>query len=407
MYVYKGDGATAARVAGGAGPINADGIMTAVNSATAGNVAAGVHILGIAYITDTGFVSVIGPPTLAVVTADGTHKVDLATIPKSGLSYVTDRWIVATKAIPTATYNGDTLGYEFFFVQKIGDNTTTSLTINFFDTELLDSADELFDFFTNPPAFGGMSTYHGRLIGWNPASAIDSVYASNVGTPEAIDQVDGLILLAASEYGITIAQEYRDVLYICRANQTFGASDNGDIASNWSIVTIDEGIGCGKHGIPEIGDIGQSISQEQLIMVNNAGVFAFNGLFSRPELSYKIQDYIIANFGFTLGSIHAQVAIDSRVTRIYITLPDLNLILVGDYRNGLSPKSIKWVKWTFGFEPSCIALFTDPNVLLIGSRTGTDNGLYKMIPGQTNDVLYSSGTVKIPNPTMITALIGD
>ncbi|HYV51986.1 MAG TPA: hypothetical protein VE971_01720 [Candidatus Eisenbacteria bacterium] len=407
-YVYKGDGATAARKAGGTAPVNADGIMTAANSATVGNVSAGVHIFAIAYITDTGFITALGPDTLAVLNpATGGFKVDLATIPKSGASFVTDRWILGTKAIPTTTYNGDSRGYEFFFIQKIGDNTTTSLTIDFFDTELLDSADNLFDYFANPPAFGGLSTYHGRVIGWNPGNAIDSAYASDVGSPEAFNQVDGLIQLAASEYGITVCQEYRDVLYMFRANQTFGASDNGDIPSNWSIVTIDEGIGCGKHGVPEVGDIGQSLNQEQLILVNNAGIFQFNGLFTRPELSYKIQDYIIANFGFTPGSIHAQIAIDARVTRLYIALPDLNLILMGDYRNGLSPKSIKWTKWTFGFEPSCICLFTDPNKLLIGSRTGTDNGLYQMISGQTNDVLYVTGTVKIPNPTIVTALIGD
>src|SRR5712691_443352 len=46
IYVYKGDGSSA-RKAGGVAPVDADGIMVAVNSGIAGDVETGVHIFGV------------------------------------------------------------------------------------------------------------------------------------------------------------------------------------------------------------------------------------------------------------------------------------------------------------------------------------------------------------------------
>lgn len=129
VYVYLGDGTTA-RKAAGAKPT---GTMVAANSATAGNVEAGIHVFAVVYETDTGFLTAIGPDTLPIVNADGTKKVDLSAIPVSPDTFVVKRHLVATKLILPSFYTGDTRGYQFFFLPDgvINDNTTTTLTVNF------------------------------------------------------------------------------------------------------------------------------------------------------------------------------------------------------------------------------------------------------------------------------------
>src|SRR5882724_6921558 len=73
IYVYDGGGVNMMRKAAGTGPTTAEGAMTAANSATAGNVEAGIHVFGVVYETNSGFLTQIGPSTAyPTVNADGT-----------------------------------------------------------------------------------------------------------------------------------------------------------------------------------------------------------------------------------------------------------------------------------------------------------------------------------------------
>lgn len=371
IYVYDGNQIALARKAAGFAPTDADGALAAANSGTAGSVETGIHIFGVVYETDTGFWTSIGPDTLPALTATGGFKVDLSNIPVSPNSYVTKRLIVATKAIDPNLYTGNTKGYEFFFVPdgEINDNTSTTLTVDFFDGALLDSANYLFDLFEEIPAAGTLTTYHNRLIAADFATDDNTslVRVSFPGEPEGISQVDGLLLLPRDGLGITNAQEYRDVLYVFKVNQTHAFTDNGDVPSSWPQVAIDQGLGSGKHGICIVGANG-SINIEYLVILNYRGIFVFNGVFQRPELSWKIKDYWLPLDKIAVG-IQYQILNDALNQVLYINLPDVdNTILFGDYCNGFNHKDIRWGKWTFDFEPTSIAIYDKTNILAIGAR---------------------------------------
>ncbi len=368
VWVYLGDQMTPGRVAAGVAPVNADGLLAVANSATVGSIEAGIHIFGVVYETDTGYLTAIGPDTLPVLTATGGFKADLTNIDVSPNAYVKKRHIVATRAIDPSLYTGNTQGYQFFFLPDgvIPDNVTTIKTVDFFDSELLDDASHLFDNYSSIPAGGGLGLYHNRLLDWDSDVGPASVLVSAPGEPEAISQVDGLILVPFQGQGITHCHEYRDVLYICKINSTIACSDNGDVPSSWQTEIIDQGIGAAKHGIAIVGEVG-SINIEFLLVFNLSGIFVFNGTYTRPELSYKIKDFWLSidlNTKILLSEFYNDVL--NQI--IAINFPYLNMILIGDYSNGLDFKAIKWAKWTIATPTTTMALIGKTNTFLLGSN---------------------------------------
>lgn len=377
LYVYDGT-STPARKAAGDAPADADGAMAAANSATAGNVEFGLHIFGVVYETDSGFLTQIGPDTLPTVTADGTHKVDLSAICVSPSTVVVARHIVASKAIDPTTYTGDTRGYELFFVPDgtISDNTTTVLTVNFFDIELLESAAYLFDIMQEIPAPGGLATYHNRLVAYCfPTPDYSLTYLSQPGEPEAISALDGLITLPRDTKGITCAMEYRDLLYLFKIDETRSFADNGDVPSSWTEVIVDNQIGCSKHGMARRGEE-TAINVENLFLFSLQGIFVFNGTYQRPEFSFNIEDFWIDEANATDIAFRSECHNDVKNQIIYISIPQAFIVLVGNYKNGFTFGDVRWSKWTFNVEPTTMTMFSTENELtlevLVASNGNTD-----------------------------------
>lgn len=364
IYVYEGDG-SAARKAAGDPPVTADGAMAAANSATAGNVEAGVHIFAVVYETESGFLSAPGPVgAFPSVTADGTKKVDLSAIPVSPSAVVTKRHILVTKAIYPPLYIGNTEGYEFFFIPdgEIANNTATTLTVNFFDADLLDSADDLFDLYDEIPAVVWLNTYHGRLVGGATFDDISLTLVSNIGEPEAINQIDGLLITPLDGKAQTNGQEFRDILYVFKQSRTFAYSDNGDVPSSWPMTVLDQGVGSSVHGIATVLDSG-GVNVDYLITCDFSGVMLFNGTFIRPELSWKIHDFWLELDRDFFKYI--QIVNDSVSQKLYLSLPDRHMLL-GDYQNGLTPKDIRWSPWSTNMAITAVGLI-DTNTLIVGS----------------------------------------
>jgi hypothetical protein len=364
LYVYEGDG-TPARKAAGTKPTTAEGALAAVNSATTGNVEEGIHIFAVVYETESGFLTAPGPGVFPTVTADGTKKVDLSAIPVAASSTVVKRHILATKTIYPPLYTGNTEGYEFFFIPdgEIADNTTTILTVNFYDADLLDSADDLFDLYDEIPAVACLNAYHGRLVGGATFDDISEILISNVGEPEAINQVDGLLIFPLDGNPVTNLQEFRDVLYGFKQSRTNAWSDNGDVPSSWPMTILDQGVGASIHGIATVLDSG-GVNVDFLITIDYSGVMLFNGTFIRPELSWKIHDYWLSldrDFFTRIQAVN-----DSVSQLIYITLPDRKM-LFADYQNGLTPKDIRWSPWEFTNAITSIGLI-NTNTLLLASN---------------------------------------
>lgn len=125
------------------GPGSIVGIMTAVNSATAGNIVAGKHQVTVSFITRQGFITQPSPPI--AWTANGAHQVDLAGIP-IGPANIVGRLIMFTPVITPPAFTGTfystptgTLQLATPTIMVISDNTTTTITLDFLDSILIAS----------------------------------------------------------------------------------------------------------------------------------------------------------------------------------------------------------------------------------------------------------------------------
>lgn len=357
LYVYRGDGTAATKAAGA----SMTGTMTVANGA-AGSTDAGLHIFGFVSETDTGYLS--PPGLLTTFTTLGNFSVSFGSVDASPDTHVTKRHLVASKAI--IGYNGNTEGYDLFFVPggTINDNTTNALNnISFFDQDLLDDASHLFDNYTEIPAGAVLSMYHGRLCLATTYTDINLILVSAVGEPEAISQIDGVIEVPPDGNPITNIQELRDVMYVTKRSKTISYVDNGDEPSSWPLVNVDDALGSCIHGIATVLDSG-SASIDYLIIATYQGISLFNGRYMSPELSWKIEDLWKEQDRDEFR--HIQI-IDAPIQKeIYIVMPNRKL-LVGNYAIGKDPKSMRWSVWNYQMGVNCIAIYNISEIII-----GTD-----------------------------------
>lgn len=357
LYVYIGDG-TPARKAAGAIPA---GTLAVVNGA-AGHTDPGLHIFGVVGETDTGYLS--EPVAFKTFTTSAALSVSFSAIPLFVGTQWVARHIVVTKVI--TDYNGDLIGYQFFFIPgaTVNDNTTTTLAnISFFDADLLEDASHLLDNYSTIPAGAALTLYHGRLCLATTFEDISLILVSAQGEPEAISEIDGLIIAPLDGNPITNLAELRDVLYVFKRSRTLSYYDNGDVPSSWPLVVIDQASGCPVHGIATVLDSG-STNVDYLLVASYKGMMLFGGAYLLPELSWKIRDYWLALEKDDFREI--QVVNDPVDSVIYIALPN-KVMLIGDYSNGLDHMKIRWSPDEFDIEITTIALF-NINTLIIGSR---------------------------------------
>lgn len=361
LYVYAGDGTNARKAAG---PIPA-GVITIANGA-AGHTDAGRHVFGFVGETDSGFLS--QPIGLNSFVTSSTQSVSFGTVPVFVGAQWTKRHLVASAAI--SNFNGDLEGYQLFFVANATINNNTDIFLNdisFFDIDLLDDASHLFDNFTEIPAGAALSLYHDRLCLSTTYNDISIVMVSAEGEPEAISQIDGLIIVPLDGNPITNHQELRDVFYVMKRSRTVSYADNGEEPSNWPLTVVDNALGCPVHGIATVLDSGAS-SVDYLIVTTFAGIQLFNGKYFIPELSWKIQDLWFnqdRNLFRNIQIINAPIQ-----KWILIILPDGRL-LCGDYSNGMDPKNIRWEPWQFMVRVNTVAIW-NIDTIIIGSPITTE-----------------------------------
>lgn len=337
LYVYKGDG-VAARKAAGNPPT---GTLTVVGG-IAGNMDAGLHLFGVVFESDTGWLS--APAAFQQFTTTEGVTVSFSNIPVSAQSFVVKRHIVATRKI--IGFNGDLDGYQYYFIPgaTINDNVTTVLTnVGFFDIDLLDDASHLIDNFTEIPAGVGLCMYHGRLCLTTTYTDISVAYLSEPGEPEAINQVDGLLIVPLDGNPLTNCTEFRDVLYLFKPVRCVGYHDNQDVPATWESFVVDEAQGCPVHGIGTVLDSG-AVNQDYLIIANYTGIRLFNGGFEDPELSYKILDFWDLQDRTKFRRL--EIINNTIAMRFYVILTD-GSILFADYSQGMDHENIKWAHWTY------------------------------------------------------------
>lgn len=326
----------------------------------------GFHLVGVVYETDTGYLTAPGPEFFAGQTyVDIKKKVKVTNIPVSPESFVTKRHIVSTKWIPE--YNGDQIGYQFFFVPEgtLEDNVTTEIELSYYDSDLLSDASHLIDNFSEIAAGVNLTTYHSRMVLVGEFDNPSVARVSAAGEPEAINQVDGLIIAPLDGNPLTNAQEFRDILYLFKKTRTISYSDNSDEPATWAEDVIDQGVGAPVHGIATVLDSG-GVNVDYLLIADWSGFMLFNGVYARPELSWKIEDLW---FTFTRNDFrYIQVVNDSLGKKLWMTLPPpiRHIVLHADYGNGLDAKNIRWAKWLFDAKIATTTLI-ETNKLILGA----------------------------------------
>jgi len=381
LLIYNG---TTVRAAAGAAPTSS----FSLTEPAVGNVSIGVHKFAVCFVTASSFTTPPGPKISGVftpveITSTGSKNVRLTGIP-TGPAGTTKRIILATKSNLDVYYyvNGGT----------IDDNTTTTLNVNFFDTDLAVSADSLFDLLeTVPlgyPGFGGLGLqkYKGRLV--IVGGTGDRVYISESGDAESFSAVTGQINITSENDGnqVRAAFEHYDVLYLTKAVGIYAVngSDDSD-PSTWRVVGPIEGAVGAYHN--SIGSITQSVpgltTVHTVLIACRSGIFAFNGGVDHPSLTWKIQDVWDRITPGTDSML--QLVIDPFKERIYALLcadgsVTPNLVVCGCYRNGLSKENIYWSTFSFPFTPKSIAMlsFNDGSDFAYRLRIGMNSTMYKL-----------------------------
>lgn len=397
------------RPAAGPGP----GVgMSGVESGTAGNCDIGVHEFAVSFVTNTGYTTQPGPMTAppdettfqaVKVTSTGGFCITLNNIPIGG-PQVTERQILATQADQLEFFyaGGQILqgGVLVPWDGVIHDNTTTSITISFFDTDLVISADELFDLLPIIPGgtfslIGGMAFYHGRVFYWG--GEFNLIRVTDAGSTETINNVSGFIQLPDQFDGndVTNCCNIQDSLYFFKFVGIFSVLDNGGEPSSWQIITVDAGAGCSScQSLGTINMATPAFPQNQVALVTDfGGLYLFTGAIVQPPLSHKINDIWIG-LQNTTHLDGTTLAVDPYGKLIYIAIkgsvnfPGYPNLLVADYNDGLDPDNIKWAVWTFPFSIQSIGMgfFQDQTEVAYRFRIGSSTNIYQVHPGALTDL---------------------
>lgn len=357
LYVYDGSGQ--ARAAAGIAPT---GFTLAVaDSALSGSLEAGVRLFAVAYETASGFITTPGPAVFTQHTAAGGKRVDISSIPVGPAGTVA-RHIICTKMIDD--YNGDQDAQEYYFAYggRIGNNTATTVTLDFFDAQLVESADYLFSQLTEIPAALGLIAYQNSLVTWGENLYPNIVRVSKQGEPESFNGESGYINVDNNDNsGVKSAVEYRGQLVITKSTRTYATQRNVSAEPIfWECTSVDKSIGTEVYGIGAVLDTTGSFT-DYFLALTPSGLLTFNGTYSL-NLADKIRSIwnrINAQYIST-----AEIVIDPFLKRIYCSVPldaatSPSHILCCDYSNGFAAESVHWYRWSFPVATKSIALDVD------------------------------------------------
>ena len=350
-----------------------DHIRITVNyTMAAGTSTVGVHKFAVAYETDTGYITVPGPRLTMVdpslvdcqATFAGALAVQFTNIP-TRLPYpfpwggnVVKRHLLSTQAGLT----------QFFFVPggRIDDDVTTTLTVDYADTDLISDADYLLNYRLTPPHAIGLAFYKGRLVCWS--GAVDRpgllndvtgtgalLIISKIGEPESFDNTTGFTIVSKDDgYYIPNCLVLRDNLYAFKQYGLFVTSDNGQEPAFWDVGLVDPSISVPLHGIAT------GLADSALI-ADKSGICIFDGSVQRPELTWKVASIWDRVNKADPAWQTVELAIDPIGKFIYCAVPldgamSPTHVLFGDYNEGLDHLNIKWDLWEFQKTPNSLGV---------------------------------------------------
>lgn len=318
--------------------IAADGAVTGTDE-----VEIGKYLIAVAYETDSGFITPPGPLIAGVFTptsytAPGGKKINLSNIP-IGPANTAKRHILIT--------HGD--GTEYFFVDNNGglipDNVTTTAVLDFFNTDLVDSADYLFDVRESVPCGTGINIFSARLVVFGFDDPDESLMrVSQAGDPETFDQtVESVIIQKDDGYNIRAGGQIRDQFYLYKDVGVYVTNDNGDDPVNWDVFTVEKAVGAANcRALSTVSATSMTGAHHDVhLFADKSGLYINNGAVVFPEMSFKVKTIWDTNVDFT----KVDPFIDAKNKRVYILGLLDGTMLVGDYTEGIDSKTIKWSIW--------------------------------------------------------------
>jgi hypothetical protein len=383
LYVYDGTGV--ARLAGGAAPT---GTLVCSTSAADGNVELGVHLFAVAFETPSGFITKRGAATS--YTAPGGKSVVVSSIP-IGPSGTIARWIVATKVI--LVYGGDQQAYEYFFVPggRISDNTTTSITLSFFDADLSASADFLYDQLDKIPAGVYLGIFKGALVVCAENVNQARARVSQFNQPESFDAVNGYLEVYPKDNGGPIRNciEFRSQLIFHKSYRSYITADNNSTPDTWNVGPLDKSVGSECNGLCRILDV-DGTSDDHFFVASRQGLMVFTGTYGET-LTWKIDDIWMRINKLYFNKV--LVAYNPILGRLYIAAPldnavECSHILHADLNEGMTAESAKWSVWKMkaGIKLSgCLVDVQFVNKVATLKFSGYNGNIYRLQEGIKDD----------------------
>ena len=396
MQVYEGAGPGTLRPAGGSPPIGFT--LTCAQSANSGDLGLGIYIVAVCYETSTGFITSPGPAVFGEYNSPGEFKLNVSGIAPGPAGTIARRLLI-TKSIPSALYTGNQTGYEFFFCPggRIGDNTTTVLNdINFFDDDLIDSADYLFDSRNTIPCGLGLAIYNNRMCLWGIPGSEHYVFISKALFVETFDQTSGLLFLDPSDATSSIKNvvDHETSLFIQTQDRTYLTVDNGLDPDTWRCDPLDKAIGAEIFSISKILD-SRGTSIKRFFQGDRSGIYVFEGgTFRDPPFTNNIVDLWARINKSQFNKV--QLVDDPEVKVVYAAVPldnavECSHIIVGDYYNAfnrygqLVPDQVRWSFWAFPWQVSTIVADTNHDFEVVLKQAGFEGHIYEAEFGKTLD----------------------
>lgn len=378
VYIYNG--VTGARSAAGEGP---SGTPLSVVDGAAGKIPAGIHIIGVSFQTESGFIT--KPGCFFSFTAGGDLQAFISSIPIGG-AHVSKRVLLSTKTL--TSFDGNFFDKDYFYIPNgtIEDNVATTATVDFYDADLQEDATPLLEQLDKIPAGVGIGLYSGRMLIWGEKAFPHSFRASEIGEPEAHNEVEGFATVnpGDSSDGIRNMADLREQLIIYKSRRTYGTVDNKDTAATWKVVPVDNSIGADTHGIGKILDYGEDV-EDYIFVADQGGLRLFNGSYLDSIITRNIEDDWARINKESFNKV--EIVLDPINFLIFIAVPlddatEPNCVFYGDYSDGITDP--KWTCWTFPNNPQSVLVdFVNKTpIFKYGSLSGN---IYQLDPNRKND----------------------
>lgn len=338
-----------------------DFTFTIVDSATAGQVTAGDHRVGVIFTTRNGFEQ---PPVVAsaTFTAVGGKKVQLTLTPVT----TWPDWALDFFVIFTTVDNQQ----QFFFVDEesggkasVAAGTSTAVTINFdvADQALVlgTEATEWFNILTysdingNPHIiipFGNRIVYIVDIFDSAALGKVSTMLISEVSRPQWVT-FDQHSLTLPGGLSIRAALVMNNLLYVFGPAWTFAYSDNLQFPASWAQpIQVD-----GQIGVNAPACVTKSPTGEYAWVASQIGLYPFNGGYTKFPVTQRITDW--GRINWSTGSHLVSVADDPNTDTVMVLAPldgatSPTHVLMFNYKAGMNWWEIKYSIWDFANMPN-------------------------------------------------------